>query len=142
MSKWFKLVALATAFAVSATAVSATSPLPSPGEEFPVETAVLVAATVALFEAIEAENDAEPRIPEIRVEGLAVPASLSVDAALTRAFPANMGPVQHLTGYRINWYPVDRFLGAVDFMGTYDGNRNLVCGYVMWDVSDPDAPKL
>ncbi|MGI9390565.1 MAG: hypothetical protein ACR2O1_10950 [Boseongicola sp.] len=142
MSKWYKSVALAAAFAVSATATSASASLPSHGDEFPEETAALVAATAALFEAIEAENDVEPRIPEIRIEGLAVPASLPVDAALTRAFPNEMGPVQYLTGYRINWYPVDRFLGAVDFMGTYDSNRNLVCGYIMWDVSDPDAPEL
>ena len=33
-------------------------------------------------------------------------------------------------------------LGVVDFMGTYDGNRNLVCGFVTWDMTDPDAPKL
>ena len=143
LRKWFNSVVTATAFAaISATGVSASTPLPSPGEEFPEETAALVAATVALFEAIEAENNAEPRIPEIRIEGLAIPATLPVDAALSRAFPDEMGPVQHLTGYRINWYPVDRFLGAVDFMGTYDGNRNLVCGYIMWDVSDPDAPAL
>ena len=52
------------------------------------------------------------------------------------------GAVDRLTGYRISWYPVDRFLGSVDFMGTWDGNRNLVCGYVTWDLSDPDAPVL
>jgi len=52
------------------------------------------------------------------------------------------GPVRHLTGYRISWYPVDRLLGSVDFMGTWDGNRNLVCGYLTWDLSDPDAPVL
>ncbi len=143
IGKWFNSVALAIALAgISATGASAANAQAAPGEEFPEETAALVAATVALFEAIEAEGDAAPRIPEIRIEGLAIPAKLPINAAWTRAFPANKGPVQHLTGYRINWYPVDRFLGAVDFMGTYDGNRNLVCGYVIWDVSDPDAPAL
>ena len=142
-SKWFRSVATATAFAaVSATAISANTPLPEPGEEFPEETAALVAATVALFDAIEAESLVKPRIPEIRIEGLAIPAKLPADAALTQAFPDDKGLVQHLTGYRINWYPVDRFLGAVDFMGTFDGNRNLVCGYILWDVSDPEAPTL
>ena len=53
-----------------------------------------------------------------------------------------MGPVQHLTGYRISWYPVDRLLGTVDFMGTWRGNRNLVCGYLTWDLSDPKKPEL
>ncbi len=141
--KWFKSVALATAFAgATATGAIATSAVSAPGEEFPEETAALVAATVALFEAIEFEGDTKPRIPEIRIEGLAIPAKLPTNAGWTRAFPDDKGPVQHLTGYRINWYPVDRFLGAVDFMGTYDGNRNLVCGYIIWDVSDPDAPEL
>ena len=53
-----------------------------------------------------------------------------------------MGPVDHLTVYRITWYPMDRLYGTVDFMGTWDGNRNLVCGYLTWDLTDPDAPEL
>ena len=27
-------------------------------------------------------------------------------------------------------------------MGTWNGNRNLVCGYLTWDMSKPDAPVL
>ena len=27
-------------------------------------------------------------------------------------------------------------------MGTWDGNRNLVCGYLTWDLSDPATPVL
>ena len=73
---------------------------------------------------------------------LAIPASFETDIQMSNVFPLNRGPVQHLTGYRINWYPVDRLLGAVDFMGTYDGNRNLVCGYVTWDLTDPKTPTL
>ncbi len=143
MNKWCKWVVTATALAgFSATPVFATNAVPSPGEEFPEETAALVAATVALFEAIESEGAAKPRLPEIRFEDAATPVKLPTNSSWTRAFPDDRGPVRHLTGYRINWYPVDRFLGAVDFMGTYDGNRNLVCGYIMWDVSDPDAPEL
>ena len=53
-----------------------------------------------------------------------------------------MGPVRHLTGYQITWYPVDRLLGTVDFMGTWDGNRNLVCGHLTWDMTDVDTPVL
>ena len=52
------------------------------------------------------------------------------------------GPLRHLTGYRINWYPTERFLGSVDYMGTWDGNRNLVCGYLIWDLGDPANPVL
>lgn len=104
----------------------------SAGAEFPRETAAIVAATTALFDAVEdgAETPATPN----RV--VAIPASFDTNALTTR------GPVRHLTGYRINWYPVDRFLGAVDFMGTWDGNSNLVCGYVLWDLTDPGAPEL
>jgi len=56
--------------------------------------------------------------------------------------PKNNRPVAHLTGYRISWYPVDRLLGTVDFMGTWDGDENLVCGYLTWDMSEPDEPVL
>lgn len=113
------------------------------GSEFPEETAAIVAATSALFDAVEAEAAPEERVvPDFSIEGLATPAALPLGGEIAGAFPLTHGPVRHLTGYRINWYPVDRFLGAVDFMGTYDGNRNLVCGYVMWDLSDPDSPVL
>ncbi len=108
--------------------------------EFPAETAAIVAATTALFDAVEGNAQ---RAPEIRpiIGGIATPASLALETSKTAALNLR-GPVRHLTGYRISWYPVDRFLGAVDFMGTWDGNRNLVCGYVTWDLSDPDTPVL
>lgn len=105
--------------------------------EFPQETAALVAATAELFDAVEAAPKSD-RGFSFQIS--ATPAALSKEAGV-EAFN-QMGPVDHLTGYRISWYPVDRFLGSVDFMGTWDGNRNLVCGYVLWDLSDPDAPAL
>lgn len=108
--------------------------------EFPQETAALVAATTALFDAVE--NSETETAPRILIEGLAIPASVALDDSATGLFPLDHGPVRHLTGYRLNWYPVDRLLGAVDFMGTYDRNRGLVCGYVTWDVSDTDAPEV
>ena len=33
-------------------------------------------------------------------------------------------------------------LGAVDFMGTWNGNRDLVCGYLTWDLTDPSDVRL
>lgn len=108
--------------------------------EFPEETRALVAATTALFEAVE--NTAPEPTPRIRIEGLAIPANLTLSEDASAVFPKGHGPVAHLTGYRVNWYPVDRLLGAVDFMGTYDGNRGLVCGYVTWDLSDTAAPQI
>jgi len=111
-------------------------------EEFPKETEALVAATAAFFHEIEqVPSDATSKEPIIRMPDIARRIKgVSPDAgpgALTRH-----GPVKHLTGYRINWYPVERFLGTVDFMGTWNGNRNLVCGYLVWDMSAPDAPVL
>lgn len=108
--------------------------------EFADETDVLVAATTALFESVEA-TPASGGI-ELRLDGVAIPASATPGPDISEAFPAEFGPVAHLTAYRINWYPVDRLLGAVDFMGTYDRNRGLVCGYVTWDLSNPDDPQI
>lgn len=129
----------------SATCVVAGNGGVRPVDEFPEEAAALLAATSTLFDTIEADLSAEDSAPAFqgfRIKELATPANFTDDSALSRAFPTNRGPVQNLTGYRISWYPVDRFLGAVDFMGTYDGNRNLVCGFVTWDLSDPEDPKL
>ena len=136
--------AVFAAFAASmAVAADAASPDLN-SQEFPAETAALVDATVALFEQIEARVSPERSpsdVPVIQAPVLATPAS--VDAAAEKATVlTGQGPVKNLTGYRITWYPVDRFLGSVDFMGTWDGNRNLVCGYVTWDLSDPDTPVL
>jgi len=107
--------------------------------EFPVENRALVDATIAFFDEVEARETPRKRIPIIGVPFTVTKSNLPTDdaMALTR-----MGPVDHLTGYRITWYPMDRLLGTVDFMGTWGGNKNLVCGYLTWDLSDPDAPVL
>lgn len=128
----FPLVAL-VAGAVSASAGQ-------DGIEFSSETDALVAATTALFERVEAAPVSDGI--ELRLSGVAIPASATPGPDVSEAFPAEYGPVAHLTGYRINWYPVDRLLGAVDFMGTYDRNRGLVCGYVTWDLTDPATPRI
>ncbi|MBT8418447.1 MAG: hypothetical protein KJO42_13495 [Silicimonas sp.] len=109
--------------------------------EFPTETAAIVSATASLFDAVEAEGQPETPRSVITRPVIATPASAATDGAKADVLTSR-GAVDHLTGYRISWYPVDRFLGSVDFMGTWDGNRNLVCGYVTWDLSDPDAPVL
>ncbi len=117
----------------------------SPSEEFPVETDALVMATEALFDAIESSTAAQAAASSaarIRIIGDAIPINATPPDSAYTAFPSERGPVKHLTGYRVTWYPVDRMLGVVDFMGTYDGNRNLVCGFVTWDMTDPDMPKL
>jgi len=134
-----KVAALAGAFAVpvwAQTNVSVDATV-----EFPKETAVIVAATTELFLSVEADGQTEPRkTPVIQLPQFEIKARFEGGA---KASPlTEKGPVHHLTGYRISWYPVDRFLGSVDFMGTWDGNKNLVCGFVTWDLSDPDNPVL
>ncbi|NNE80969.1 MAG: hypothetical protein HKN18_11935 [Silicimonas sp.] len=135
-------------WALAAIATGFSAPLsaePASGEfsvEFPTETAAIVAATSALFDAVETADvlDDKP-VPVIRLTDIATKAS--VDTGVDKADPlTERGPLQHLTGYRISWYPVERFLGSVDFMGTWDGNRNLVCGYLTWDLTEPAAPVL
>lgn len=113
----------------------------STSAEFPTETAAIVRATAQLFDAVEAQAAPRAIRPVITAPLVATPASFRIGQASTDVLTSK-GAVDHLTGYRISWYPVDRFLGTVDFMGTWDGNRNLVCGYVTWDLSDPDAPVL
>jgi hypothetical protein len=110
--------------------------------EFPAETAAIVQATAQLFDAVEAEAARRGSRPAIgRPVVLATPASVGANSGKTDIL-VSRGPVDHLTGYRINWYPVDRFLGSVDFMGTWGRNRNLVCGFVTWDMSNPKSPVL
>ena len=109
--------------------------------EFPAETAAIVAATSELFDSFETAEAPRGQRPVIARPVLATPASFAVIDAKAGVL-TEKGPVDHLTGYRISWYPTDRFLGSVDFMGTWADNRNLVCGYVTWDMSDPAAPVL
>lgn len=130
-------VAVFTVFTAQSSFASGTEAAPL---EFPVETEALVNATTAYFDGLHvSEAGPEVRRPVIRMPSLASNASVTLEA--DHPLTVN-GPLSHLTGYRINWYPTDRFLGSVDFMGTWDGNRNLVCGYLLWDLSDPDAPVL
>ena len=129
--------------AVSSAPAQAVDRVMSASAEFPAETAKLVAATTAFFDEAErvAAGDTRPSQPVIGIPEVVSPASLESKSSPYGSLTTH-GPVQHLTGYRINWYPVDHLLGAVDFMGTWNNNRNLVCGYVTWDLSSSDAPVL
>lgn len=125
------LTALAVSFALPATADS----------EFPRENAALVAATQAYFDEIEGldtpRSGKRPAIIGLPLAATKASVALSEGGPLKR-----MGPVRNLTGYNVTWYPVDQLLGTVDFMGTWDGNRNLVCGYLTWNLDDPASPAL
>ena len=135
--------ALASVFTLL-TAVGAASGVrvsTSDAAESPTETAAITAATAAFSEQLESASDTG--VPQIRIEGgqarqIAFTATEDAPLPLTE----DHGGLRQLTGYRINWYPVDRFLGAVDFMGVYGEDQDLVCGYLLWDVSDPDLPVL
>jgi hypothetical protein len=109
--------------------------------EFPDESRALIRATQAFFDQIEATSDRQKQPAIIGVPLSITRSSARVDPD-TKDLMTRMGPVGHLTGYRITWYPVETLYGTVDFMGTWNGNRNLVCGYLTWDLSDPDAPEL
>ena len=107
--------------------------------EFQVEYDALVDATQVFFDTVEEERNDRAKAP---VLGWAINATRSYAVEDDLAVLTKMGPVKHLTGYQVTWYPTEKLLGTVDFMGTWDGNRNLVCGYVTWDLSDPEAPQL
>ncbi|MCV6593646.1 MAG: hypothetical protein OIF48_11880 [Silicimonas sp.] len=132
-------VALGAVLSVFAGAPSFAEGGLAPAVEFPVETKVVVAATSALFASLETTSTPPKKsVPVIEMPRLEQKISLeATPGPLTQH-----GPLRHLTGYRIDWYPTERLLGSVDFMGTWAGNRNLVCGYLVWDVSDSDAPAL
>lgn len=140
----FGKYAAAAVLLTAAFAMPAQAQMPatlSTSAEFPAETAAIVAATSQLFDAVQAEAAPPATRPVVTAPLVATPATFRLGQGSPDVLTSK-GAVDHLTGYRISWYPVDRFLGTVDFMGTWDGNRNLVCGYVTWDLSDPDAPVL
>ena len=129
-------------FASALTALCLTLPLyAKAGGEFATERQALVQATAALFDRIEARSAPATQTPAITSPRASVHLKITADSSEADSL-TRMGPVDHLTGYRITWYPMEHLRGTVDFMGTWDGTRNLVCGYVTWDLTDPEAPKL
>lgn len=139
-TRYAAAVLLSAAFVVPAEAPQASAARGAVAE-FPAETAAIVEATASLFASVEAGAGPRRARPAILAPVLATPANLPRELSKADVLTSH-GAVDHLTGYRISWYPVDRFLGTVDFMGTWDANRNLVCGYVTWDLSDPERPEL
>ncbi len=110
--------------------------------EFPTENQALIDATIAFFDKVEGHRVSRKRAPVIGIPLSATKSSARTQSDEDTSLLTRMGPVDHLTGYRITWYPVDHLLGTVDFMGTWDNSRNLVCGYLTWDLSDPESPQL
>lgn len=112
--------------------------------EFGPETLSIAAATEALFDAMEAETAARPEQPRLELR-LATPGAdpVALPLAGTQALSDQHGPVTNLTAYGLTWYPGDTTLaGSVDFVGTWGEGRNLVCGYVTWDMGDAETPVL
>lgn len=108
--------------------------------EFAIEKAALQSATDAFFAQVEATRIGPVKKPVLGWSAPAVRKIVQSDDNVS--ILTQKGTVRNLTGYQVSWYPVDRLLGTIDFMGTWDGNRNLVCGYLTWDLSDPETPKL
>lgn len=139
MTHWFPLFsAVLFSFSFAASALRA-DPTGFGMAEFPTEHAALVEATESFFDAVELET---PKREQAPVLGWAINATRSYAVEDDVAVLTKMGPVKHLTGYQVTWYPTERLLGTVDFMGTWGGNRNLVCGYVTWDLTVPYEPRL
>ena len=139
LGTWAKLTAIAQAAVLVgciAMPVQAETPV-STDLEFPDATHVILTATAQLFDEVEAGANSGSNDVVISMPRLIKPISNDPREVL-----GTHGKLRHLTGYRISWYPTERFLGSVDFMGTWDGNRNLVCGYITWDLSDQENPVL
>jgi hypothetical protein len=108
--------------------------------EFPSEERALVAATSAFFDAVETPSDSAGH--EFFSDAFAAAVPLEDWQSLRLAQLTDHGPVTGLTAYRITWYPVDKLLGAVDFVGRDAEGRNLVCGYILWEFGTASAPEL
>ena len=106
--------------------------------EFAAEAERLVDATSALFAELEQADIPEGPKPRM-VIGVPQPVGLTLNGP---ADEADRPEMRHLRGYRVSWYPVETLLGTVDFVGTYDNGRNLVCGYVTWDLDDPADTRM
>ena len=132
------LVLAAGFAAVSATAATAeATDFVAVPDEFAIEAERLVEATAALF--ADLERDQAPSMRKRQpVIGIPQPVGFT---AVTEAVE-DRPDMDHLRAYRVSWYPVDTLLGTVDFVGTYDGGKNLVCGYVTWNLDDPEQTEM
>jgi len=116
---------------------------PSQTPEFGPETLSLVRATEKLFDSLEAESAQTAPNGRFQLRPVLRDAEpVALPAAGRHALSAENGPVADLTAYKVTWYPTDRLSGTVDFVGTWKNGRNIICGYVTWDMSDPVNPSL
>lgn len=130
------LAGVLAATSVTAASAEATDFVAVP-EEFAIEAERLVEATAALF--ADLERDQAPSMRKRQpVIGIPQPVGFT---AVTEAVE-DRPDMDHLRAYRVSWYPVETLLGTVDFVGTYDGGRNLVCGYVTWNLDDPEETEM
>lgn len=117
---------------------------PADRTAFGLETFHILQASETLFDALEAaSSDGETPGLQLRLaDPEAAPAAFDLPPAGQMAIRTDLGPVANLRGYDVTWYPTDRLLGSVDFVGTWNNGRNLICGYATWDMSDAGAPVL
>ena len=141
MYKGLLPLVLSTVLANTSVSVAVADGVSATPIEFPTESKALIAATLDFFDRVEASEEERDRTPVIGIP-LSATRSSAASGPLETDVLTSMGPVKHLTGYRITWYPIDVLYGTVDFMGTWGRNGNLVCGYLSWDLSDPEAPRL
>lgn len=134
-------IVLSVAFASVTVQPAAADGVPATTAEFPAESKAMIAATLDFFDRAEAAKTERKRKPVIGIPLSATRSSVEATPSETDVL-TTMGPVKHLTGYRITWYPIETLYGTVDFMGTWGRNGNLVCGYLSWDLTDPEAPRL
>lgn len=142
------LTILALMFGLAVPVQAASSGMAERPVEYAAERSLLLSATARLFDTMEAESAMLPprRRPfgwqTLRRQGTPTRSSLGLSDAGRMALGEEFGPVKDLTGYRITWYPTDRLSGTVDFVGTWASGRNLLCGYVTWDLSEPQQARL
>lgn len=108
--------------------------------EFPIEERALVKATDRLFSFIEDQDSTTSTDFFADAWAMNLPLENWQEERVSQL--VDYGPVRDLTAYQITWYPVDQLLGAVDFVGHYDGGESLVCGYVLWEFGTGPTPRL
>ncbi|MGR3512921.1 MAG: hypothetical protein ACU0GG_09165 [Paracoccaceae bacterium] len=136
------LASLVASVALALPAIGQSGGLPVSSGATALEHQALVDATATFFDTVEAQRPMKRKLPTIGVPRVVTPSSSIKTATRHEEALTKRGAVDHLTGYRVTWYPLDRLYGTVDFMGTWGRNRNLVCGYLTWDLSDPERPVL
>lgn len=114
-------------------------------QDYSMETSSIIAATHALLDGLEVPGglpDAAPSL-ELRLKDAGADTRLTpVGAPSEPELPDQLTSMANLTPYRLNWFDEDGLIGAIKFVGNWQDTRNLVCGYVAWDMSEWNAPTL